>query len=196
MAYENYQFEGAHFSEFVDKSRDVLVRVSICLEELQPNNDDRTQPDETLHASHTTGPVHAHARSGGPDVRLPKLELPTFDGHPLQWQTFWQQFESAVHRQRIPDVQKLNYLLARLRDSALRAVEGYAVTNDNYALVVEALQKRFGDDKVLTEALEAELINLPQAGESLPSLRSHPKRSIVSVGSSRNSEKTRTVQCL
>jgi hypothetical protein len=29
--------------------------------------------------------------------KLPKLSLPTFDGNILQWQTFWDSFESTVH---------------------------------------------------------------------------------------------------
>lgn len=29
--------------------------------------------------------------------RLPKLSLPTFNGNPLQWQTFWDSFKAAVH---------------------------------------------------------------------------------------------------
>ena len=33
----------------------------------------------------------------------------------------------------------------------MRAVEGYAVNNDNYTLVVDALKKRFGDDKVIAD---------------------------------------------
>ena len=30
-------------------------------------------------------------------VRLPKLEVPTFDGDILHWQSFWEQFYVAIH---------------------------------------------------------------------------------------------------
>ena len=30
-------------------------------------------------------------------VRLPRLDLPTFSGNTLEWQTFWDGFEAAVH---------------------------------------------------------------------------------------------------
>lgn len=41
--------------------------------------------------------------------RLPKLALPTFDGNPLNWQTFWDSFRTAVHdNPHLSNIQKLN----------------------------------------------------------------------------------------
>ena len=41
--------------------------------------------------------------------RLPKLALPTFDGNPLGWQSFWDSFCTAVHdNPYLSNVQKLN----------------------------------------------------------------------------------------
>ena len=45
--------------------------------------------------------------------RFPKLVLPSFNGNPLEWQSFWDTFRSAVHdNSTISDVQKFNYLRA------------------------------------------------------------------------------------
>jgi len=167
-AYDAYNLEEAHFSVFMDTAREVLIQARIVLEEAE-TEPAKKATEQAINGAppHTAPPGRGH----GQDVRLPKLELPTFNGNPLEWQSFWQIFESAVDSQRIPNVQKINYLFSRLKDAAYRAVEGYAVTNDNYPLVVEALKNRFGADKVLTEALEAELINLPHANESVASLR-------------------------
>ena len=30
-------------------------------------------------------------------IQLPKIEVPTFDGNLLNWQIFWEQFESTIH---------------------------------------------------------------------------------------------------
>ena len=35
------------------------------------------------------------AESGG--VKLPKLDVPTFDGNILHWKQFWEQFTVSVH---------------------------------------------------------------------------------------------------
>ena len=46
---------------------------------------------------------------------LPKLALPTFSGNILEWQTFWDSYESAVHENPVlTNVQKFNYLKAQL----------------------------------------------------------------------------------
>ena len=48
--------------------------------------------------------------------RLPKLALPTFNGDPLQWQTFWDSFSAAVHcNPRLSGAQKFNYLCTQLQ---------------------------------------------------------------------------------
>ena len=44
-------------------------------------------------------------------MKLPKLELPKFDGDVLQWETFWQSFQCAVGQStELSLVQKLTYL--------------------------------------------------------------------------------------
>ena len=44
-------------------------------------------------------------------VRLPKLDVPTFDGNLLNWRSFWEQFRISVHdRAHLSDSEKLVYL--------------------------------------------------------------------------------------
>ena len=46
-----------------------------------------------------------------PVCRLPKLNLPTFSGNPLSWQSFWDSFDAAVNSNTALDgIQKFNYL--------------------------------------------------------------------------------------
>ena len=56
---------------------------------------------------------HSHPRSDlavDTSMRLPKLNLPNFDGNILKWPEFWDVFESSVDKQNISDVAKFNYL--------------------------------------------------------------------------------------
>ena len=56
---------------------------------------------------------------------LPTLVLPSFNGNPRGWQSFWDTFQSAVHdHSTVSDVQKFNYLKAQLCDSAERVITG------------------------------------------------------------------------
>ena len=48
------------------------------------------------------GPTPAAATTHSPStaekgMRLPKLEVPTFDGQTINWNSFWEQFEIAIH---------------------------------------------------------------------------------------------------
>ena len=56
-------------------------------------------------------------------MKLPKLQLPIFEGDILQWQEFWDIYNSAVHEQDIPNVMKFSYLKGSLRNSAAAAIQ-------------------------------------------------------------------------
>ena len=58
-------------------------------------------------------------------VKLPKLEISKFNGNTLNWQGFWDQFNSAIHtKTNISDIDKFSYLKSFLCDSALGIVSG------------------------------------------------------------------------
>ena len=45
----------------------------------------------------------------------PKINLPIFDGDILQWQPFWQAFDSEIHSdENLANISKFNYLLGQL----------------------------------------------------------------------------------
>ena len=67
-------------------------------------------------------------------VKLPKLDVPTFDGNLLDWRCFWEQFRVSVHdRSSLSDSEKLVYLQHSLKDgSAKNVIEGLSRSGDNY----------------------------------------------------------------
>ena len=84
-------------------------------------------------------------------VKLPKLDVPTFDGNILNWRSFWEQFRVSVHnRTSISDSEKLVYLQQSLRDgSAKNVIEGLSRSGDNYSEAVECLQARFNRPRLI-----------------------------------------------
>ena len=104
--------------------------------------------------------------------RLPKLVLPSFNGNPLEWQSFWDAFWSAVHdNSSISDVQKFNYLRAQLRDAAVRVIAGLPLTSANYNKSIQLLKERFAQPhKIINSHMEA-LLNLSSPTDHLSSLR-------------------------
>ena len=67
------------------------------------------------------------------DVKLPKLNLPVFNGDVLQWQSFWDQFVAAVDSTDLPDVSKFSYLRASLEGEPKAAIQGLSLTSAHYA---------------------------------------------------------------
>ena len=59
-------------------------------------------------------------------MRLPKLDVPTFDGDILNWMTFWEQFLIAVHgRSNYYNAEKLAYIRHSVKDGAAKtSIEG------------------------------------------------------------------------
>ena len=56
-------------------------------------------------------------------VRLPKLDVPTFDGNILNWRSFWEQFRISVHdRTHLSDSEKLFFSISLLGVVLLRAL--------------------------------------------------------------------------
>uniref|UniRef100_A0A1I7VHK3 CCHC-type domain-containing protein n=1 Tax=Loa loa TaxID=7209 RepID=A0A1I7VHK3_LOALO len=78
-------------------------------------------------------------------VNLPQLPLLTFSGDPKLWRKFRGSFDAAVHLQKIPDIQKLNYLISCLKGNALQAVKGYDITPGNYDVIRKVLVEKFGN---------------------------------------------------
>ena len=62
--------------------------------------------------------------------KLPKLVIKEFDGNVLNWQTFWDQFESTIHSKiNINDIDKFSYLKSFLCPSAYETISGLALAN-------------------------------------------------------------------
>ena len=63
-------------------------------------------------------------------VKLPKLEVPTFNGNILHWRSFWEQFSISVHgRSNLSAAEKLVYLQQALKGSPARStIEGLSRT--------------------------------------------------------------------
>ena len=95
------------------------------------------------------------------DVYLPKIDLKTFTGDPIEWQQFYDLFVETVDKhERLSEVQKLSYLIGKLGGAAARCVEGIPVTNENYGIAMKLLQERFGNAQLVTATHIGKLLNL------------------------------------
>lgn len=85
-----------------------------------------------------------------PNVKLPKIKLPNFNGEFKSWPTFYDLFLSLIDKnQSLTNVEKFQYLLSALSDNVLPIVNGLPVTDNNYTIALAALVKRFQNKRIL-----------------------------------------------
>ncbi|XP_035914695.1 uncharacterized protein LOC118513244 isoform X1 [Anopheles stephensi] len=81
-------------------------------------------------------------------LRLPEINLPSFDGDATKWLTFKDRFTSMVHEViELPDVTKLQYLLTALKGSAATPYDHTQLVAENYESTWKSLLQRFDDSK-------------------------------------------------
>ena len=105
-------------------------------------------------------------------IKLPKLNLPIFDGNILCWKEFWDIFNSSVHEQEVPNMTKLSYLKGALCGAAAAVIGGVSITNDNYGIAIELLKEKFGNREVIIDNLSSQLQHLPIATNRISDIRS------------------------
>ncbi|XP_052567192.1 uncharacterized protein LOC128093655 [Culex pipiens pallens] len=114
-----------------------------------------TAMNSTMNTSQPTHPVSFH-------LRLPKIDLPKFDGDFSRWLSFRDAFTSMVHSNPdIPTVAKLQYLLNSLVDKAALQFENVEIEADKYAPTWDELLKRYDNKRFLKRKLFHALYDLP-----------------------------------
>ena len=96
------------------------------------------------------------------NVKLPKLEVPSFSGNVLHWQSFWERFTISVHEQpSLSDTEKFVYLQQSLkRGSASHVIDGLSHTGDNYPEAIASLRSRYDRPRLIHQAHVKVIIEL------------------------------------
>ena len=83
-------------------------------------------------------------------VKLPRIVLRKSSGDPLDWKSFKETFEAAVHSSdSISNIEKFTYLKTYLDKSSLQAIEGFPLMNENYAAAWQLLDERYGNEQLI-----------------------------------------------
>lgn len=95
-------------------------------------------------------------------ARLPKLKLEKFYGSIADWQSFWDAFKNAVHKNcQLSETDKFTYLKGLLGGEAGTAIAGLPLTEGNYGTAIDILKKRFGDEHKIINTHMDKLVKLP-----------------------------------
>uniref|UniRef100_A0A1I7VTU1 DUF1758 domain-containing protein n=1 Tax=Loa loa TaxID=7209 RepID=A0A1I7VTU1_LOALO len=145
--YEEMAKDDRGILNLINKGTDIIITLSMY------------KDDAELALKRLTQNRESNLTEYRPVVNLPQLSLPTFSGDPKTWREFWSGFEASVHSQNIPDIQKLNYLISCLKGSALQLVRGYDRAPENYKIIRELLEEKFGRVSTIRNLLYKELIS-------------------------------------
>ena len=114
---------------------------------------------------HTSTGVTDSASSDpyGKGVKLPKLDVPTFDGDILHWRTFWEQFCVSVHdHSSLSDAEKLVYLQQSLKSgSAKSAIEGLSRSREYDTEAIECLRSRYDRPRLIHQTHARKIVDAP-----------------------------------
>lgn len=112
----------------------------------------------------------AHGHSSSFHLRLPKIDLPHFDGDYSNWLSFRDTFKSMIHcNSEIPTVAKLQYLLQSLGPKARKPYESIEIKADNYFSTWSALLTRYDNKRFLKRQLFKGLYDLPGVNQECAS---------------------------
>ena len=96
---------------------------------------------------------------------LPKIELPSFDGSPLLWPRFVEQFFNQVHsKPGLDDSRRMDLLQSHVKGEAKRLIEGLGYSARNYAQSLKELKFAFGHRVAVARAY----VNAVTSGSPLP----------------------------
>lgn len=137
-----------------DTINELYVEISSIIDTLNPNEVPKSPSADSVAGS---GQFQAPAH-----IRLPKLELKTFDGTPSQWVSFVNLFDTTVHRNSgISNVAKFQYLLSVLTSEPLNLVRSLNITSANYLVAYNLLRDRYHNIRRLTTLHLNQILDLP-----------------------------------
>ena len=126
--------------------------------EVQSNIQQATPPFAHLETSITSEATSNRAFSG---VRLPKINLPKFNGDVTKYQHFLQCFKCSIEaNETLSDVNKLNYLINSLEGPAYKSLEGLQIIEENYKKAMDILNDRYGKSQRIISAHMQALLKL------------------------------------
>ena len=104
-------------------------------------------------------PTHTQPQA----IKLPPLQLPMFDGDPLQYHDWINTFKATVDSNRsITDTHRITYLQNSVAGAAKDLFKGYSYNPTFYAAALADIEKRFGDADYIVASYIAELESYPQ----------------------------------
>lgn len=134
-------------AEYEDRLQSAIIKIKERLEKHQPKD---SQPNK---------------------VKLPTVRLPEFEGEAVEWDSFWDQFDSNIHsRSDLTEVDKLSYLKGQLKGNAKKLISGFPSEAVSYNAAVKLLRETYENKDKRLRDLAKKLIYLKVPSHNFNSL--------------------------
>lgn len=112
-------------------------------------------------ARSATGSTPSTGSTAAQKYRLPRFNIPEFNGDPMQWATFWQRFSSSVDsNSNLNEIDKLTYLREAVKDKkAADLVMSTSSAPGQYAKLVAMLKERYDQRRLIHQSHIAAIVN-------------------------------------
>ena len=121
----------------IEEKLNDFIRIHSKSKEQQKGQENRTMLSEETESSKSKNKNR---------VKLPIITIKPFDGQPINWNSFIEQFKATIDDQEdLTDIEKLTYLKGFLVGDALQTIEGLPLTNPNYTNGKDLLKARYGN---------------------------------------------------
>jgi hypothetical protein len=121
--------------------------------------------DTDSSSNHSSG-SNASTCSNRVQIKLPAIDLPTYDGNPCKWLHYRDTFEALiVNNKSLLNVQKFHYLTSSLKGEAKTLIVNLQITNHNFAVAWELVTQRYNNIKLIAMKHVKHLVNMPQVSE-------------------------------
>lgn len=107
------------------------------------------------------------------NVKLPRINLPTFSGELKSWPNFHDLFNTLIHEnQSLSNIEKFQYLYASLSGEPHDLIKHLPLTSGNYIIAWNLLTERYQNDRVLVSYYWQSMSTAPKVTtDSVHSLR-------------------------
>jgi len=122
--------------------------------------DNQGQLDNVVESGNNQLPGVNHARHL--QVKLPTIQLPSYDGTITTWLNFRDTFDSLIIQNKMSNVQKFQYLLSSLKGEARQLIANLQISHDNFVVAWDLVTQRYNNTKLIAMTHVKQLLQLPQ----------------------------------
>lgn len=115
----------------------------------------------TSHSDSEQNDETDHNRSFVSNVKLPKINIPTFSGVIKEWPKFYDLFNSLIHNNKsFSDSERMHFLISSLSGDALALIRTYPAQGSFYTEAYKTLTTRYQDTRELAFTCWKEILDV------------------------------------